>query len=785
MSKLIGTAPNQVPTNSDLGTAAYLDVDRLSEHITEVTIGGVTRELPHAALDVFVYNTADDSDGGKWRYNMADNSISNLEPSDIRSSRKEFPAVAVLVLTSVGLKILDGDDPNLPVWYEFQNTVLPFSGSNQACTALNGKLYMIRSNYVSVMMFDIANDEMIGYHDNDAFFGKWAGELADYNSITQSAVANGWSGSADYSVLRYARDADAKVLPNSTVDSRTGLPNPTLAVAGNAYPNGAVTLIHADGSINTLVANNNYFKQIRKIRWTEDNKILAVYAYADATDDTHVLYYDVFYKNMTYTIHNDAINSGYYTSSGYPGFIINYPNQGSSLGYIQLAAGYDLYAGNVKGLARLAPNNGSAKNSMVTRTASNYATGWMNGRIVTSVMNSTESGTLTGGNLISNGTFDANIDGWTAETDTTITNVSGRLRVTKSASSGPYGIAYIDINTQAGDDYLFVAKSVTGSGPDAFYRFDDGGIAALTETDGQVHVYRFTAAGETTRVALGVASTSSGAYIEWENVSVTKVEDSHCSEGNDFQIYGTLNKNPVATGAERMAYSNWGLSNYLKMPPNDLLTGANQRAFMLWFKTTYTSNYQYLFSVGDTASGYGLAMLTGTAEMYVYDATNGQSNSGSKSYADGQWHMAVLVDNLEEKIIYVDGEEIHRLAVSSHPFDSDHEIYLGLYCGSAGFNYNMSGGSLSSFRYTRTIPSPEQIKRMYEDERLLFKPDAKCALYGYSDDVNAVDYDRRTGYLHAGTVDGRSVFKGLQRIDQKSDGITEAISANNGFVAEE
>ena len=48
-----------------------------------------------------------------------------------------------------------------------------------------------------------------------------------------------------------------------------------------------------------------------------------------------------------------------------------------------------------------------------------------------------------------------------------------------------------------------------------------------------------------------------------------------------------------------------------------------------------------------------------------------------------------------------------------------------------------------------------------------------------------VNDDKPKKEIHAGTSAGRSVIKGVTRISNTTDAITQRISASNGFVAEE
>ena len=98
---------------------------------------------------------------------------------------------------------------------------------------------------------------------------------------------------------------------------------------------------------------------------------------------------------------------------------------------------------------------------------------------------------------------------------------------------------------------------------------------------------------------------------------------------------------------------------------------------------------------------------------------------------------------------------------------------------------NYFGGSLALVRITATIPSPEQIKKIYEDEKHLFQENAKATLYGSSDAVTALAYDEVTEQLHVGTSSGRSDFQGLRRINNTTTAVTTAISAHDEFIVEQ
>jgi hypothetical protein len=87
-------------------------------------------------------------------------------------------------------------------------------------------------------------------------------------------------------------------------------------------------------------------------------------------------------------------------------------------------------------------------------------------------------------------------------------------------------------------------------------------------------------------------------------------------------------------------------------------------------------------------------------------------------------------------------------------------------------------------RLTATVPSADQIAKIEADERTLFQTGAACTLYGDSDAVTALAYDKVTNLLHVGTAAGRSVFDGLRRVAHTNSPVGNAIAAHNGLIIE-
>ena len=172
---------------------------------------------------------------------------------------------------------------------------------------------------------------------------------------------------------------------------------------------------------------------------------------------------------------------------------------------------------------------------------------------------------------------------------------------------------------------------------------------------------------------------------------------------------------------------------------------------------------------------------------FVIKHTDGSSatvlNSGTQGYNNGVWNHYVGVRRSNNSMeLYLNGE-LSGSTTTTYSVTNSSSI---LDIGSVGTVANGASNTfLSLVRISGSAPSAEQIKKMYYDEKCLFHENAKCALYGTSNNITAIAYDDTSNILHAGTSSGRSDFLGLNRINNTTTAVTTAISASDGFVAEQ
>ena len=158
-------------------------------------------------VDIFVYDTRKDSDGGAWRHRTNNTSWYNETlNTSIRGARREFPQVAIIAVGTSFLQIFDADDPDMPMWMEFPTpggtrNVMYGPGNPRCVYMLNGILCTgsQAANYWPVLI-DFIRDDILGLRSatgHNHYHGR-QGNISLRNSATSDnaywwpdTVANG------------------------------------------------------------------------------------------------------------------------------------------------------------------------------------------------------------------------------------------------------------------------------------------------------------------------------------------------------------------------------------------------------------------------------------------------------------------------------------------------------------------------------------------------------------------------------------------------------------------
>lgn len=788
MPNLIGTGNNQVPTNGMLGGLAYQSPDSVVINNLELTnLSGHSSVIPSTAVDVFVYDTRKDSDGGAWRKRTQHTSWYNETLNTAtRGSRREFPAVAVIVASTSPnrVTVYDGDDPDMPMWMVFTSNVNQYGAifnnrSVVSVVAVNGSIIWADS-LDSVVDVSFIKDTIT----STAVSGSW-NSMRNVLNRNPTDTNNLWTNyNSSRTLISYPLyDVATTVLPNAPIDPSTGLPVPTVAVATQ----GGVTMIKDDGTV-----ENTDNATILKLGFVKGDRL----AYG------HRAGYEYAGRAINVSPFRNSLSYGFYVHSTIPSFGYQEGSAGKILGVGDgCVYGYD-YAG----IRRILEDETNKANGMANYIGTTYNTGWMHGDIKGAWLSDTSTASVTGTELVTNGDG-TTTTGWTAGAGNTLIVTGGNFKCTTNINDGAFfgqgisvvaGKTYVMQATIVSDGTSKSARMILGIsvGSSGYAINQEGNVLG-----GVVTIYWTATITGTVYLWFYGSVLTSGTYILVDNVSVRLAELDRSVNNKGLAVYGTLTKTAVATNADLVAYSGFSASNYLEQPYNSALDfGTGDFSIMFWVKSSRTSTTTY----GDivTWGQLGAQIYTNSARYILFQMNGNTTNTnlimyykpstGASSFNVttiplNTWSFITLTRIGNTLNLYINGKiiEMKSETGSFSPPSSLGEYKLKVGYSGPNYAYPASQESISLLRFSSTAPSPEQILKIYNDEKALFQDNSKATLYGSSDTVTAIAYDDTTRLLHVGTSSGRSDFQGLERVANTTIPVTTTISASNGLVAEQ
>jgi hypothetical protein len=404
----------------------------------------------------------------------------------------------------------------------------------------------------------------------------------------------------------------------------------------------------------------------------------------------------------------------------------------------------------------------------------------MNGDIKGAFLADTDDTDLVGsGELVVNGGFDDGLTGWVdfSEGAGSISVADGRLSLVNggAVNGDSEGMAYQMVPTVVGQRYQVTVDKVSGS---SIVQIGYGaGVAQYFQSgnDSNDVVFSFVAATTTTFITIRVFSANTTAVVEAVSVRIADADRSVNARG--LVVNGTITRAPVAPGAELVAYNGFSASNYLEQPYNpDLDFGTGDFCVMGWVK------------VSSSATAPIVSKGVSTKALYIQATSNkirawlaGSLRIDYDYPAPANWTHIAVYRSGDTLFLALNG-----LVVETNVATLDTDVAgATLRIGRDHSNNAATTLSASLLRISATAPTAEQILKIYNDEKVLFQDNAQATLYGASDSVTALAYDEDTDLLHVGTSAGRSIFNGLRRINNTTTGVTTAISATNGVIAEQ
>ena len=804
----------------------------------ENNLTALSASISNTATSVFVYDTSSDSDGGAWRKRTQHLSWYNETLNTAtRGSRQEFPAVAVIVSETSKVIIYDGDDPDMPMWMEFSigsystggvlagtPTGIGYNNNGggldnhniSSVAMINGYLFIggdtnVHAGWDVNFITDVMH-EYLNYPTSATAVTKWklAGNVAERNaSQASTSVPSSRYRTTGNSFLKPANDVAMTVLATAPIDPDTGLPVPTVAIASQK----GVSILTDTGTTYDLTPESHPsyddIKNFMKVAFTKENHIVLTDRQT-ASGYTNIIYLPFYEYDQDLTdAYTSLPNSYNYVWNGVirsVGTDIGYWDRTSTSkkwDYLTTTSDDIIVAnGNeseyTSGITRI----GTYPNQLlINKTANDYNTGWMHGYNVGTFLCDTDSTNVTGTELITNGDFSNGLTGWTVTqngTGSVTVNGSNQVVVTSASNSTNLGEIRQNVTITRGVDYIYSFTIVSGN-------IYSGG---LVPNNRGVGTYQF---------VINEPGTGTATYQIWlvppgwngtftvDNFSLRRAERDRSAFGESvgitgwsgnsitgLAVYGTITKTPVATGADLVAYSGFSNSNYLKQPYNSGLDfGTDDFYVMYWSKNV--GRYETIFSYGNNSSTSGsLIVQTGGNAGGDNDRVfiNGVNiTSSSNGFPKSVWHLRAIVRRSGTLYFYTNGVQYYSTSGGGSIGNASNSLQIGV-AGNATSSHAISddtldNGSIALLRVGKSAPTVDQLKKMYEDEKHLFRENSKCTIYGSSNAVTALAHDKVTDRLHVGTSSGRSEFQGLRRINNTTTAVTTAISAYDSFVVEQ
>ena len=838
MPNLVGIGNSQVPTNAMLGGLAYQDPNHaILRNFEPGDITAIDQKKDDSINAVFIYNTANDSDGGAWRKRTQDTSWYNEPPSWQRGSRKEFPAIAIIVATDSEVKIYDGDSPDCPMWMLFQRGEYGQGAGNiiedQRITdihMLNAQLVVAQDRGTDSYGSPVINfiSETILYMDpNSGEGGKRFGNIAGRNLDQEK---DHYVGTGERGILlgdSRMHCITQHVFPNSETDPMTGLPRPSIIV-GTA---GKLSVVHSNLTVNSgnsisggegVLAMTDVNEQ-GQLAYIEKNGNPIYVRFVELKDKGGV-------ANATHTR-----NYRYYNLA-----VARFPSimwgpgtericwAGDRKLALANAAGCNLYLNGGQDSSTVGDNG-----KIYARLQSEYPPAFLAMQNVCCFIdvadkNSNDDGHLTSlGNLISNGNFASNISGWNDKSGSgsSISHDSGNQRMAMNGAVA-YARATTSFTTIVGEYYHVEVRG-------AFNAFGSGQHMSLQAGTAEYPSSGYNALAtaifkkgtwddnEPLNVTFRATATTTWIYLESGfNVAVDDVYAYRCDGdkggGLGFtdnfgtsnvsrQLHkgiipmGTVLRKKFSANSDIVVYNLGATTRHLEQSYNqrlDFLQNSNMPyTVMCWAQPTSTgaSGWSPLISLDHWNGAKYLFWGTMNGIMSVGDMAIGNTQIEQNGWYHLCWVKGQHGASTNQVNVYVNGVYDGNGSPGGNYVAADHQtLLIGARHANAQISPYVGGtvgdannwGDVALVRISQGAISADDVKEIYMHEQQLFRPN--CKSLTQSSTIRDVDYDKSTGTLHLLTSSGRDEFRGLQRINSTSESAANGarISANGGMVVE-
>lgn len=698
-------------------------------------------------VDVCVYDTRLDSDGGAWTERFSNTSwYQETLNTATRGAKRAFPKMAILVLRSGNTNslslydALDLDGSGVPrlwrVWTTGATAVLPTGIAGLTVHAVNG-IIAILSIGTSMMIYTIDLPSDAASFRNGQELKIWSGTLTTTGAYVNAITAGGLGSTT-------GKALSMRVLPGAPIDPYTRLPEPTILMMNQGSSSGPAT-VHPNSVV---------------YRWT-----------STLGDQVLILPDGRFRRSVGSGIVQDTLTAysttvRLFTEYAHPSVSTANTTLRTNVSGIAFLAD-DVIAGT-GGVTLLVEDVGTPANGMAAFLGVDYATGWMpSSAIQLAALCRGVVGAISATSLVTNGDFATDLAGWAAGTGWAWS--SGAAAKTAGVAANMTQ----SLSTAVGESYLICVDFTRTAGTLTIQG------KSFTAASGKALVH-FVATTSTTVLTIAGNSTFAGSI---DNVSVKAGDADHSYQQSGLEVVGTLSRSAVATGADLAAWSGFGGANYLTQPYNaGLDVGTGDFTVMMWVLIGLTGDNAILCErIGAGGNGWRLA-LNGTANAVpaisivnsaeVSQGAASVDNNATGSLKSTGWRHVVGLRRGGAMELWLDGI---RYAGSTGVVTNLTNTVATLRIGST------TDQSCALLRIAGYAPTPAQITRIFRDEKVLFQTNAKAFLGGTAaSTIRRPSRSRFDNSLAVPMSDGISILNGLERTERlTSASLAPAMGGND------
>ncbi len=755
-----GVARDEAEAARQATLAALADVTGLNETIAALS-GGVRNVLSAAdVVDIFVYDTRKDSDGGAWRDRCAGSSwYREALDTPHRGGSRRFPQIALLVAQPASVTIHDLDDPTCPMWMVFEagpGRPLDTASTVNAVRALNGLMVMATGPTTGLVHADFVADRVAGQRTGTT--GHALAQIAGRNGAAAD-IAGHWSaGLASANVASVAMS----IAPGTQVDAARGMPAPTI----DAFTGAGTSRMHASGTVSDLAAIPG-----------------DTHAGGDALADGGLVAVNTTQALIELHAAHKSWADGSAPELMLDGSSVPALLQDATAQDVARRLANDVVIGQPGGL-NLIMRAAISAHSSICHITDTYLTGYQVGDIRLALAESSaDLSDLVGALAVDD--FDAAVPSQWQTKNATTASVSGELEVTADV---PYGSAYREYAVVAGKPVRISGLVRRGTATGYAVRIRDGAFAdpiikhvvgAQTVPTAFSHV--FVPSSPTVTVQVQVEDAAAGTTVSADDILVEGGGIDRSAADNAPIIVGTIGRQAVAEGADIASLGGFSDTDYLDWSPSHGFDfAADDFAVCGWLKIDGTGTLQTVLDRDSTPSAarYALEITATGRPRFVLDDGNGPvALEAPLPLTTGVWHFLVAGIRASKAELWVDGAHVAGAPAPGSLANASAALRIG---EAVSGGSPLSDGQIALWRIGATMPDIDAIGRIHAAELPLMRDGARALLPAGA--VNAVAHDECRRVLHVATDAGMARYAGLERIAADTAGVS-AVHAEDDVIA--